>query len=189
MGIQKIEGFGPIIEAGRNPSLHSVGLKGCIDFLSFVPTFIKSLEKLNRNTTFQGITISGCDCNACRNNKDPFGDQQALLETALKQTYGISEITVGQWRVDAFSHRFGRFKLSSNTHIICSLNYAGRRYMVEDNRLEKGIEVLGKVSDELSSIYFHLRENVSTFFGGGEAIRKLKRGAASGGSVSKRHRS
>ncbi|KAL3937426.1 MAG: hypothetical protein SGARI_002131, partial [Bacillariaceae sp.] len=66
--------------------------------------------------------------------------------------------------------------------MICTLNEAGRKYMIEDNSIQNGLDCLGRLSNanhansspvipnyhpELDCLFYHLRENAATFFGGG----------------------
>jgi hypothetical protein len=70
--------------------------------------------------------------------------------------------------------------VSGNISILCVLNAAGRKYVKEQNTLLNGVEVLTtKVSENelgglflLSLYFFHLRENVHTFFGNEGAAPK-----------------
>ncbi|KAL3907281.1 MAG: hypothetical protein SGILL_008937 [Bacillariaceae sp.] len=98
-----------------------------------------------------------------------------------------------------------------NCNIICSLNRAGRSYMLEDNSIENGVAVLSKIDQECRNIksqeekyglldawmdspsldcyFIHLRENAGTFFPiertVAGALKRKKRGTAATCATSK----
>jgi hypothetical protein len=69
------------------------------------------------------------------------------LIPVLKKNYGLEEIP-------RLHHFVG------DVSSILQLNRAGRRYIVQDgSSISKGVDVLSRVSNDISSVFFHLLEN------------------------------
>lgn len=80
------------------------------------------------------------------------------FEQVWQHNYGIEEVG-------------GLNFIPDHIGMICRLNAAGRRYMLEDpSSREKGVGVLSSVADNLDCLYFHLRENPSLCDQGGVCV-------------------
>ena len=109
--------------------------------------------------TISVLGCGGCWGYRCSGHRSLSEEDVTGITEGLKNTYSLHSLSVS-----------GLHWPKKDIDWICELNEAGRRYMVEKNTLEEGIQVLSRVNEwnasgNLSSLYFHLRENVVTFFG------------------------
>jgi hypothetical protein len=76
-------------------------------------------------------------------------DEDKQMASLLKRNYALENIP----GIDLDNEE-------GDTSAILQLNAAGRRYLIEDgSSISKGVEVLSRVNNEISCVFFHLLEN------------------------------
>jgi hypothetical protein len=121
-------------------------------------TYFAALESLQPNTSLKTLRL--CPC--LKSMSD--AEIQRLVSTATKN-YRLEslddEIVSQSWEVGVILH----------------LNRAGRCYLIEDAAsIEKGVEVLVAVRDDLACLYYHLLENPLLCDSGAPSTKVSRRG-------------
>jgi hypothetical protein len=112
---------------------------------SFFPK-ARLVEALGRNTTLRVL-----DARFRRRFEMLIqkGEGSKQLDEAFRKNYGIVEL-------------LGPCERNSMIHVICKLNKAGRKYLIDDpSNREQAIQVLAEVTRSLDALFFHLSENPS----------------------------
>ncbi|KAL3922213.1 MAG: hypothetical protein SGARI_006503 [Bacillariaceae sp.] len=166
----KIDGWGRILLAAMESDTMQ-----CVNFRGFLPGFDATMNnaaiKLSTNTNLLQVRIQhleGFDGRAC---------------------------LTGNCTMHYFDSGMGiDTKSATICDILCTLNRAGRSYMIENNVVEKGVELLSKLPYEcqnhdthalcknlgtevplLDCIFTHLRENTGTFFPASKQRQRAER--------------
>jgi hypothetical protein len=106
-----------------------------------VEEYVVLLTALQNKTTLKALRFHG-DCLSLRLTDNE--DKQ--LASLLRKNYGLEVL------LDI--HRSG------DVGAILRLNAAGRRYLIQDgSSIPKGVEVLGRVNDDINCVFLHLLEN------------------------------
>lgn len=158
-----------IVSLSLNSSIESLTLNFCGKQSGVVNHVIELTAALaRRNGALKTLEISDLD-KVC---------------SLLSRKYGLRQIIEQSYTLEHVKLQ-GREVFKS----ILRLNRAGRRYMLDDaNSKEKCVAVLGKVSRNVPSLFFHLRENPVLFAGGNgrRDARDKKRKANNAGDASER---
>lgn len=141
--------------------------------LSPIEELIDAISKFRNSTAIKELNFSRAVCSYVQGGQ--------LLE-ALKQNYTLEYCKYDMER--SVSNQDKEY-IQSHTKMILKLNKHGRRYLVEGKPKERGVSLLGMVSEDLDSIFYHLLENPSLCCRNNptkdhEATKNHARGSSSG---------
>ena len=76
-------------------------------------------------------------------------DEDKQMAALLKKNYALERLPDIDLKIEA-----------GDVGVIMRLNEAGRRYLVQDgSSVSKGVEVLGRVNNDINCVFLHLLEN------------------------------
>lgn len=167
----KIEDWETIVKAAATNSVNYVSSFKLTGRLSeYSKTMKLAMKYVESNTSIrcfnvEGLPPTGTCCFS--NNPEEYDDETAaeILES-IQHNFALEELHIG-----LEPHQ-------EQVECVFQMNRLGRAYMTKNNTIEEGLEFLGKLNDlgnesddasvhtkVLYCLFFHLRENVSLFFG------------------------
>lgn len=142
-----IRGFGSIVQAANTcTSLESIHIYGRTPYKSFMDEFEAALYDLAGNTSLQALHIA-----PSFDDDTHDGLIDAKVHLMMRSIFGMTKLVLGT----------GGIAIGGEAKLVCELNNAGRRYLIQNPCKEAGVDVLSKVSDSLDQVFYHLRENPS----------------------------